>query len=189
MAAKEASHRLARTDRAAKDACLHDLAERIEARVPELLEANAADLDAGREEGLTEALIDRLTLTEDRIAEMAKGVREIADLEDPIGEIAESWTLENGLKVQKQRAPLGVIGIVYEARPNVTIDAAALCLKSGNAVVLRGSSAAETSMGCWPGWWAKRWPRAGCRPPPFRCSPAAGASSSGSWPRRRGWWT
>jgi glutamate-5-semialdehyde dehydrogenase len=147
VAAKEASHQLARVDRAAKDACLRDLAERIEARVPELLEANAADLDAGREEGLTEALIDRLTLTEERIAEMAKGVREIADLEDPVGEIAESWTLENGLKVQKQRAPLGVIGIVYEARPNVTVDAAALCLKSGNAVVLRGSSAAETSNG------------------------------------------
>ena len=133
--------------RAAKDACLRDLADRIEARAAELLEANAADVEAGREEGLTEALIDRLTLTEERVAEMATGVREIAELEDPVGEIAESWTLENGLQVQKQRAPLGVIGIVYEARPNVTIDAAALCLKSGNAVVLRGSSAAETSNG------------------------------------------
>ena len=147
VAAKEASHQLARTDRAAKDACLRDLADRIEARAAELLEANAADVEAGREEGLTEALIDRLTLTEERVAEMATGVREIAELEDPVGEIAESWTLENGLQVQKQRAPLGVIGIVYEARPNVTIDAAALCLKSGNAVVLRGSSAAETSNG------------------------------------------
>ena len=147
VAAKKASHRLARTDRAAKDACLRDLADRIEARAAELLEANAADVEAGREEGLTEALIDRLTLTEERVAEMATGVREIAELEDPVGEIAESWTLENGLQVQKQRAPLGVIGIVYEARPNVTIDAAALCLKSGNAVVLRGSSAAETSNG------------------------------------------
>ncbi len=139
--------RLARTDRAAKDACLLDLADRIEARAAELLEANAADVEAGREEGLTEALIDRLTLTGARIAEMASGVREIAELEDPVGEIAESWTLENGLRVQKQRAPLGVIGIIYEARPNVTVDAAALCLKSGNAVVLRGSSAAETSNG------------------------------------------
>ena len=147
VAAKQASHSLARMDRAEKDACLRDLADRIELRASELLEANAADVEAGREEGLTEALIDRLTLTEARIADMATGVREIADLEDPVGEIAESWTLENGLKVQKQRAPLGVIGIVYEARPNVTIDAAALCLKSGNAVVLRGSSAAETSNG------------------------------------------
>ena len=147
VAAKQASHELARTDRAAKDACLLDLADRIEARSAELLGANAADVEAGREEGLTEALIDRLTLTGARIAEMASGVREIAELEDPVGEIAESWTLENGLRVQKQRAPLGVIGIVYEARPNVTVDAAALCLKSGNAVVLRGSSAAETSNG------------------------------------------
>jgi glutamate-5-semialdehyde dehydrogenase len=147
VAAKEASHSLARTDRAGKDACLRDLADRIEGRAAELLEANAADVEAGREEGLTEALIDRLTLTDARIADMAGGVREIAELEDPVGEIAESWSLENGLRVQKQRAPLGVIGIVYEARPNVTIDAAALCLKSGNAVVLRGSSAAETSNG------------------------------------------
>jgi glutamate-5-semialdehyde dehydrogenase len=147
VAAKRASHVLARTGRGAKDACLRDLADRIEARAEELLEANSADVEAGREEGLTEALIDRLTLNQDRIAEMAAGVREIAELEDPVGEIAESWTLENGLRVRKQRAPLGVIGIVYEARPNVTIDAAALCLKSGNAVVLRGSSAAETSNG------------------------------------------
>lgn len=147
VAAKDASHLLARTDRASKDACLRDIADRIEARAEELLEANGADVEAGREEGLTEALIDRLTLNDARIAEMAAGVREIAELEDPVGEIAESWTLENGLRVQKQRAPLGVIGIVYEARPNVTIDAAALCLKSGNAVVLRGSSAAETSNG------------------------------------------
>lgn len=147
VAAKDASHLLARTDRTAKDACLHDLADRIEARAGELLEANEADVAAGREEGLTEALIDRLTLNQDRVAEMAKGVREIAELEDPVGEIAESWELPNGLQVRKQRAPLGLIGIVYEARPNVTIDAAALCLKSGNAVVLRGSSAAETSNG------------------------------------------
>ncbi len=143
--AKAASHVLARTDRAAKDACLLDLADRIEAQAGQLLEANSADLDAGTEEGLSEALMDRLALSDARIAEMAAGVREIAELADPVGEIAESWTLENGLEVRKQRAPLGVIGIVYEARPNVTIDAAALCLKSGNAVVLRGSSAAEAS--------------------------------------------
>ncbi|MBM3668181.1 MAG: glutamate-5-semialdehyde dehydrogenase [Actinobacteria bacterium] len=147
VAAKAASHLLARAERAVKDASLRDLADRLEASAGEILDANAADVEAGREEGLTEALIDRLTLTEARVAEMAKGVREIAELEDPVGEIAEDWTLPNGLRVQKQRAPLGVVGIVYEARPNVTIDAAALCLKSGNAVVLRGSSAAETSNG------------------------------------------
>jgi glutamate-5-semialdehyde dehydrogenase len=144
-AAKDASHQLARVDRAAKDACLRDLAERLEQRAPELIEANRADVDAGREEGLNEALIDRLTLTDERVAEMAAGVREIAELEDPVGEVVESWTLRNGLEASKRRVPIGVIGIVYEARPNVTIDAAALCLKSGNAVVLRGSSSAETS--------------------------------------------
>ncbi len=102
-------------------------------------------MDAGREEGLNEALLDRLTLTEARIAEMAKGVREIADLPDPVGEVVEGWTLENGLEVAKKRVPIGVVAVVYEARPNVTIDAAALCLKSGNAAVLRGSSSAESS--------------------------------------------
>ncbi|HEX2358278.1 MAG TPA: glutamate-5-semialdehyde dehydrogenase [Solirubrobacterales bacterium] len=147
VAAKQAAHALARADRAAKDACLLDLADRIVAGAADLLEANAADVEAGREEGLNEALIDRLTLTEARIAEMAKGVREIAALDDPVGEVTEAWTLENGLDVRKQRAPLGVVAIVYEARPNVTVDAAALCLKSGNAAVLRGSSSAETSNG------------------------------------------
>ena len=145
IAAKEASHALARADRATKDACLLDLAERLESRAADLIEANAADLDAGRESGLNEALIDRLTLTKDRIAEMAAGVREIAALEDPVGELVEGWTLRNGLVVSKRRVPIGVIGIAYEARPNVTVDAAALCLKSGNAAVLRGSSSAETS--------------------------------------------
>jgi glutamate-5-semialdehyde dehydrogenase len=145
VAAKAASHALARADRATKDACLLDLAERLEARSAELIEANAADLDAGRESGLNEALIDRLTLNEDRIAEMAAGVREVAALTDPVGEVVEGWTLRNGLEVSKRRVPIGVIGIAYEARPNVTVDAAALCLKSGNAAVLRGSSSAETS--------------------------------------------
>ena len=145
VAAKDASHLLARADRAAKDSCLLDLADRIEARSAELIEANGADLDAGREEGLNEALIDRLTLTEERVGEMAAGVREIAELDDPVGEVVERWTLKNGLEVAKRRVPIGVVGIVYEARPNVTVDAAALCLKSGNAAVLRGSSSAETS--------------------------------------------
>jgi glutamate-5-semialdehyde dehydrogenase len=143
--AKDASHLLARATRDEKDGFLRDLADRIEAAVAPLLEANRADVDAGREQGLTEALIDRLALTEARIAEMAKGVREIADLEDPVGEVVEGWTLENGLEVAKKRVPIGVVAVVYEARPNVTIDAAALCLKSGNAAVLRGSSSAESS--------------------------------------------
>jgi glutamate-5-semialdehyde dehydrogenase len=143
--AKEASHLLARASRDQKDAWLRDLADRIDGSVDALLEANRADVVAGREQGLNEALIDRLTLTEARIVEMAKGVREIADLDDPVGEVVEDWTLENGLEVQKKRVPIGVVAVVYEARPNVTIDAAALCLKSGNAAVLRGSSSAESS--------------------------------------------
>ena len=143
--AKEASHLLARSSRDEKDACLRDLADRIEASAEPLLEANRADVEAGREQGLDEALIDRLTLTEGRIAEMAKGVREIVELEDPVGEVIEGWTLENGLEVAKKRVPIGVVAVVYEARPNVTIDAAALCLKSGNAAVLRGSRSAESS--------------------------------------------
>jgi glutamate-5-semialdehyde dehydrogenase len=143
--AKDASHLLARASREEKDACLRVLADRIDASVEPLLDANRADVEAGREQGLNEALVDRLTLTEARIAEMAKGVREIADLDDPVGEVIEAWRLENGLEVQKKRVPIGVVAVVYEARPNVTIDAAALCLKSGNAAVLRGSSSAESS--------------------------------------------
>jgi glutamate-5-semialdehyde dehydrogenase len=143
--AKDASHLLARAGRNEKDACLRDLADRIDAGADPLLEANRADVEAGREQGLNEALLDRLTLTEGRIGEMAKGVREIADLDDPVGEVVEGWTLENGLEVAKKRVPIGVVGVVYEARPNVTVDAAALCLKSGNAAVLRGSSSAESS--------------------------------------------
>jgi glutamate-5-semialdehyde dehydrogenase len=143
--AKDASHLLARAGRDEKDACLRDLADRIDASADALLDANRADVDAGREQGLNEALIDRLTLTEARISEMAKGVREIADLDDPVGEVVEGWTLNNGLEVAKKRVPIGVVAVVYEARPNVTVDAAALCLKSGNAAVLRGSSSAESS--------------------------------------------
>ena len=143
--AKDASHLLARASRDEKDAFLRDLADRIDASAEGLLEANRADVDAGREQSLNEALLDRLTLTEGRIAEMAKGVREIVDLDDPVGEVVEGWTLPNGLRVAKKRVPIGVVAVVYEARPNVTIDAAALCLKSGNAAVLRGSSSAESS--------------------------------------------
>jgi glutamate-5-semialdehyde dehydrogenase len=145
--AKDASHQLARASRDEKDGFLLDLAGRIEATVDGLLDANRADVEAGREEGLNEALLDRLALTPARVAEMAKGVREIAELPDPVGEVVEGWTLENGLDVKKKRVPIGVVAVVYEARPNVTIDAAALCLKSGNAAVLRGSSSAESSNG------------------------------------------
>jgi glutamate-5-semialdehyde dehydrogenase len=116
-------------------------------RTGEILEANAADLADERAAGLTQALRDRLTLTEERVAAMADGVRVVAALEDPIGEELERKSLESGLNLRKVRVPLGVVAVVYEARPNVTIDCAALTIKSGNAIVLRGSSYAERSNG------------------------------------------
>jgi glutamate-5-semialdehyde dehydrogenase len=143
--AKSASRSLASLDSGTKNAALEAIAAALLERVPEILEANARDLDAGRENGLSAALIDRLTLTEARIAAMAAGVRQIAALPDPVGEVIDGFRLANGLDVRKVRVPLGVVAVVYEARPNVTIDAAALCLKSGNAIVLRGSSSAAHS--------------------------------------------
>jgi glutamate-5-semialdehyde dehydrogenase len=143
--AKRASRALAQLDTASKDAALLAIADALEARVPEILEANALDLEAGRVAGLSSALMDRLKLDASRVAAMAAGVRAIAALPDPVGEVLDGQRLANGLDVRKVRVPLGVIGVVYEARPNVTIDAAALCLKSGNAIILRGSSSAQHS--------------------------------------------
>src|SRR3954466_3511794 len=143
--AKAASRRLAAVDSATKDAALLAIADALMARVAEILEANARDLEAGREAGLSAALMDRLALDEVRVRSIAAGARAIAALPDPVGEGVDGGRLPNGLEVRKVRVPLGVIAVVYEARPNVTIDAAALCLKSGNAVLLRGSSSAAHS--------------------------------------------
>jgi glutamate-5-semialdehyde dehydrogenase len=145
VAAKEAARGLAATSSAVKDAALLAVADALEARIPEILEANALDLEAGRASGLSDALMDRLALDEGRVRAMALGVREIVALPDPVGEVIDGFRLPNGLDVRKVRVPLGVVAVVYEARPNVTIDAAALALKSGNAVVLRGSSSAAHS--------------------------------------------
>src|SRR4029077_12477610 len=144
-AAQDASRVLATLDSATKNAALHAVADALEARTPEILEANARDMDAGRESGLSPALLDRLALDETRVAGIAAGVRSIVALPDPVGEVVDGFRLPNGLDVRKVRVPLGVVAVVYESRPNVTIDASALCLKSGNAVVLRGSSAAARS--------------------------------------------
>jgi glutamate-5-semialdehyde dehydrogenase len=144
-AAKVAARRLALTSSEVKNRALLAIASALEARTPEILEANARDLEAGRESGLSAALMDRLALDERRIAAMAAGVREIVALPDPVGEVLDGFRLANGLDVRKVRVPLGVVAVVYEARPNVTIDAAALALKSGNAIVLRGSSSAAHS--------------------------------------------
>jgi glutamate-5-semialdehyde dehydrogenase len=145
LAARDASRALAALPTGTKDAALRAIADALEARTPEILEANARDMQAGQCNGLDAALLDRLALDAGRVKAMADGVRAIAALPDPVGEVIDGHRLPNGLDVRKVRVPLGVVAIVYEARPNVTIDAAALCLKSGNAVVLRGSSSAAHS--------------------------------------------
>jgi len=143
--AQRAARRLATLDSGVKDAALEAIAAALEDRAPEILEASARDVEAGRAAELSPALLDRLALDGRRLADMAAGVRKIAALPDPVGEVIEGSRLPNGLEVRKVRVPLGVVAVVYEARPNVTIDAAALCLKSGNAIVLRGSSSAANS--------------------------------------------
>jgi glutamate-5-semialdehyde dehydrogenase len=145
VAARRVARELAGASPEVKDAALEATARLLEERSGEILEANAADLADERAAGLTQALRDRLLLSEERVAAMADGVRAVAVLEDPIGEELERKTLESGLDLRKLRVPLGVVAVVYEARPNVTIDCAALTIKSGNAIVLRGSHYAERS--------------------------------------------
>ncbi|WP_417900468.1 glutamate-5-semialdehyde dehydrogenase [Bacillus haimaensis] len=125
-----------------KNAVLKEIANTLEGNVDYILKANEQDLAKGREKGYTEAYMDRLALSPERIADFANGLREVAELEDPVGDILSDWTLDNGLQVEKVRVPLGVIGMIYEARPNVTVDATGLALKSGNAIVLKGGSSA-----------------------------------------------
>jgi glutamate-5-semialdehyde dehydrogenase len=146
-AAKRAARTLSSASTEAKNAALAATARLLTERAADILEANAADLADEHAGGLTDALRDRLTLTPERVAAMAEGVRVVAGLADPVGEELEHRTLESGLDLRKVRVPLGVIAVVYEARPNVTIDCAALTIKSGNAIVLRGSSYAERSNG------------------------------------------
>jgi glutamate-5-semialdehyde dehydrogenase len=147
LAAREASHELATAPAATRDAALARIAELLSERADGVLEANAADLADERAASLDAALRDRLTLDAARIEAMAEGVREVAALPDPVGELVEERTLASGLEMRKVRVPLGVVAVVYEARPNVTVDCAALCIKSGNAIVLRGSSYAARSNG------------------------------------------
>ena len=144
-AARAASRRLALLSRADKDAALLALAEALEAATAQILRANDEDIARGRESGLAEGLVDRLRLDEDRVRAVATALRDIAALPDPVGEVVRGSTLANGLQIRQVRVPMGVVGMIYEARPNVTVDAAGLALKSGNAVVLRGGSAAAAS--------------------------------------------
>ncbi len=145
LKAKQASRRLASLPTATKDQALLAMAEALEAKVDELLAANDQDLKAFEMSSATKAVADRLRLTEKRIAEMAAGIREVAKVPDPLGAMSAMWTRPNGMKVGRIRVPIGVIGIIYESRPNVTADSAALCLKSGNVCVLRGGSEAIQS--------------------------------------------
>jgi glutamate-5-semialdehyde dehydrogenase len=144
-AAKRASRVLATLPSAVRDRALEAIAEALEERVDEILEANARDLESAREGDYSDAFLDKLTLDPSRVAGMVAGVRAIVALPDPVGEVIDGRRLPNGLDLRRVRVPLGLVAVVYEARPNVTIDAAALCLKSGNAIVLRGSSAAVRS--------------------------------------------
>jgi glutamate-5-semialdehyde dehydrogenase len=143
--ARAAAAQLAAVDTTTKNAALGAIADALRSRTEEILSANARDLQAGSESDLGAALLDRLRLDDARIEGIAQAVEAVAALGDPVGEVIEGQRLRNGLDVRKVRVPLGVIAVVYEARPNVTIDAAALCLKSGNAIVLRGSSTAAHS--------------------------------------------
>ncbi len=145
QSAKDAAVKLAVATTEEKNRALHLIADALMERCEEILSANKLDTDAARAKGTGSAMIDRLTLTEARICDIAEGVRQVADLPDPVGEEIESFTRPNGLKIKKVRVPLGVIGMIYEARPNVTVDAAVLALKAGSAVLLRGSGSALNS--------------------------------------------
>ena len=142
IAARGAAVELATLNRAQKDNALHSMADALAAAEPDLLEANQVDVANARTAGTEESIVDRLTLTPDRIAGMVQGLRDLANLPDPVGDVVRGWKLPNGVSVRQVRVPFGVVGIIYEARPNVTADAAGICLKSGNAALLRGSSSA-----------------------------------------------
>ena len=143
--ARDAARAMARAETGAKNAALNSVAERLSARREQLFEANAADLAAARENRLAAALLDRLELTPARLEAMADGLGQVADLADPVGEISGMNYRPTGIQVGRMRVALGVVGIIYESRPNVTADAAGLCIKSGNAVILRGGSEAINS--------------------------------------------
>jgi glutamate-5-semialdehyde dehydrogenase len=143
--AREAAYDLAVAPRAAKDAALSAMADALLAATADVLAGNRLDVTLARSQGTPDALVDRLRLDEGRVAAMAQGLRDVAALPDPVGEVVRGSTLANGLELRQVRVPFGVVGMIYEARPNVTVDAAGICLKSGNAVLLRGSSSARRS--------------------------------------------
>ena len=151
QAAKATSYDLATKTTAQKNDALLAIADELEAQSEHILRENELDIAAAREQGLSEAVIDRLLLTPSRIAALAADTRRIVDLPDPVGEDTESRMLPNGLRLSRRRIPIGVLGVIYEARPNVTIDIATLSLKTGNAVILRGGKEDVAQQSC-PGW-------------------------------------
>ena len=144
-AAHDAQYALAGASAEDKNKMLRAIAKAISGASGQLLEINKKDVEEAKASGMSFAMVDRLTLTPERISVMAEGVAQVADLPDPVGEVTEEWTVPSGLHIKKVRVPLGVIGVIYESRPNVTADVAALCLKSGNCVVLRGGKDAINS--------------------------------------------
>ena len=155
--ARAAAYQLAKLTSADKNDILRAMAAAIRRRAPEILAANAVDLAAGQEKGLSAAMLDRLMLDGKRVEAMAVGIDQVAALADPVGQIMEAWERPNGIRIEQTRVPIGTIGIIYESRPNVTADAAVLCFKTGNATILRGGSesihsnvaiAAALSRGC-----------------------------------------
>ncbi len=143
--ARQAAAALRLLTREQKDAGLLAMADALVAATPRIVSANETDVDRARAEGTAPSIIDRLTLTPSRLADIAQALRDVAKLPDPVGEVVRGYTLPNGLQIRQIRVPMGVVGMIYEARPNVTVDAAGLCLKSGNAALLRGSSSAAQS--------------------------------------------
>ncbi len=145
VAAREAAHDLAQLTRLQKDSALHLMADALVAHTDEIVAANGVDIEKAQSKGTTAALVDRLRLTPERVSAMADGLRQLASLPDPVGEVVRGFNTGSGVQISQVRVPLGVVGIIYEARPNVTADAAGICLKSGNASLLRGSSSALNS--------------------------------------------
>ncbi|HDR7354522.1 TPA: glutamate-5-semialdehyde dehydrogenase [Bacillus wiedmannii] len=143
--AKEIARNLVLKSTSQKNEALAVIAERLIVETAYILEENKRDIEEGKAKGFTDSLLDRLMLTEQRIIDMAEGIKQLIELRDPVGECVSEWERPNGLSIQEMRVPLGVVGMIYEARPNVTVDAATICLKTGNAVILRGSSSAINS--------------------------------------------
>ena len=188
LAAREASRALALTPRRAKDAALHRMADALEESAAEssILSANASDITDARDHGLSDHLVNRLRLDRPRLQAMAQGLRDVAALADPVGEVVRGGSLPNGLELRQVRVPFGVVGIIYEARPNVTVDAAGLCLKSGNAVLLRGSSSARSSNAALVGTLRAAVERAGLPPDAIQLVPGEGHESAKVLMRARG---